>query len=41
MESNGKRVTVDGTPVPFETGEVNFGAFRGRGWRPVVERLWP
>ena len=25
MESNGKRVTLDGTPVPFETGEINFG----------------
>jgi len=25
MESNGKRVTVDGLPVDFPTGEVNFG----------------
>mmetsp|Transcript_7208 Transcript_7208/g.25754 ORF Transcript_7208/g.25754 Transcript_7208/m.25754 type:complete len:563 (-) Transcript_7208:196-1884(-) len=25
MESNGKRVTVDGRVVPFDTGEVNFG----------------
>lgn len=25
MESNGKRVTTDGTVVPFDTGEVNFG----------------
>jgi len=25
MESNGKRVTLDGTPLPFPTGEVNFG----------------
>lgn len=25
MESNGKRVTMDGTPVPFGTGEIDFG----------------
>lgn len=25
MESNGKRVTLDGTPLPFDAGEVNFG----------------
>jgi len=25
MESNGKHVTVDGTPTPFSTGEVIFG----------------
>lgn len=25
MESNGKRVAMDGVPVPFQTGEVNFG----------------
>lgn len=25
MESNGKRVTVDGEVVPFQTGEVDFG----------------
>merc|ERR1719272_1402249 len=25
MESNGKRVAIDGTPVPFQTGEINFG----------------
>jgi len=25
MESNGKRVTLDGTAVPFSTGEINFG----------------
>lgn len=25
MESNGKRVALDGTPVDFSTGEVNFG----------------
>jgi glucose-6-phosphate isomerase len=25
MESNGKRVTQNGTPVPFATGEINFG----------------
>lgn len=25
MESNGKRVHLDGTPLPFAAGEVNFG----------------
>jgi glucose-6-phosphate isomerase len=25
MESNGKRVTVDGVELPFQAGEVNFG----------------
>ena len=25
MESNGKRVAMDGSVVPFPTGEVNFG----------------
>lgn len=25
MESNGKRVTVDGVALPFDAGEVNFG----------------
>eukprot|EP00941_MAST-03F_sp_MAST-3F-sp1_P000919 g919.t1 len=25
MESNGKRVTSDGTEIPFDVGEVNFG----------------
>lgn len=25
MESNGKRVGMDGRPVPFKTGEINFG----------------
>jgi glucose-6-phosphate isomerase len=25
MESNGKRVHLDGTPLPFNAGEVNFG----------------
>jgi len=25
MESNGKRVTTDGTVLPFETGELDFG----------------
>jgi glucose-6-phosphate isomerase len=25
MESNGKRVTCDGTELPFEAGEINFG----------------
>jgi len=25
MESNGKRVTMDGTPLPFAAGEINFG----------------
>lgn len=25
MESNGKRVTLDGTELPFEAGEVHFG----------------
>jgi glucose-6-phosphate isomerase len=25
MESNGKRVTLDGEVLPFKTGEVNFG----------------
>jgi glucose-6-phosphate isomerase len=25
MESNGKRVAMDGTPLPFQAGEINFG----------------
>jgi glucose-6-phosphate isomerase len=25
MESNGKRVTAEGTPLPFPAGEINFG----------------
>jgi glucose-6-phosphate isomerase len=25
MESNGKRVAMDGTPIPFECGEIVFG----------------
>ena len=25
MESNGKRVDMSGTPLPFNTGEVVFG----------------
>ena len=25
MESNGKRVSMDGTPLPFPSGEVDFG----------------
>src|SRR5690606_7092528 len=25
MESNGKRVDVDGRPLPFEAGEIDFG----------------
>ena len=25
MESNGKRVTVDGVTLPFDAGEINFG----------------
>mmetsp|Transcript_29765 Transcript_29765/g.58041 ORF Transcript_29765/g.58041 Transcript_29765/m.58041 type:complete len:550 (+) Transcript_29765:128-1777(+) len=25
MESNGKSVAIDGTKLPFETGEINFG----------------
>ncbi|KAL4431020.1 hypothetical protein ABPG75_006276 [Micractinium tetrahymenae] len=25
MESNGKGVAIDGTPLPFETGEIDFG----------------
>ena len=25
MESNGKRVTIEGDAVPFETGEIDFG----------------
>ena len=25
MESNGKRVALDGTPIPFNAGEINFG----------------
>lgn len=25
MESNGKRVAMDGVPVPFQTGEIDFG----------------
>lgn len=25
MESNGKGVSIDGKPLPFETGEIDFG----------------
>ena len=25
MESNGKGVCIDGTPVAYETGEIDFG----------------
>jgi glucose-6-phosphate isomerase len=25
MESNGKGVSIDGIPLPFETGEIDFG----------------
>jgi glucose-6-phosphate isomerase len=25
MESNGKRVAIDGTILPFTAGEINFG----------------
>ena len=25
MESNGKGVSIDGVPLPFQTGEVDFG----------------
>jgi glucose-6-phosphate isomerase len=25
MESNGKGVSIDGTPLPFEAGEIDFG----------------
>ncbi|KAF5943241.1 hypothetical protein HYC85_020883 [Camellia sinensis] len=25
MESNGKSVSIDGVPLPFETGEIDFG----------------
>lgn len=25
MESNGKGVSIDGLPLPFETGEIDFG----------------
>ena len=25
MESNGKRVTLDGVYTPYPTGEINFG----------------
>ena len=25
MESNGKRVSMDGTALPFDAGEVDFG----------------
>lgn len=25
MESNGKGVSIDGEPLPFETGEIDFG----------------
>ncbi|XP_015884682.3 glucose-6-phosphate isomerase, cytosolic 2B [Ziziphus jujuba] len=25
MESNGKGVSIDGTPLPYETGEIDFG----------------
>ena len=25
MESNGKGVSIDGVPLPYETGEIDFG----------------
>jgi glucose-6-phosphate isomerase len=25
MESNGKGVSIDGVPLPFKTGEIDFG----------------
>lgn len=25
MESNGKGVSIDGCPLPYETGEIDFG----------------
>ncbi|CAM6006630.1 unnamed protein product, partial [Sphagnum balticum] len=25
MESNGKGVSIDGIPLPFDTGEIDFG----------------
>lgn len=25
MESNGKGVTIEGVPLPFEAGEIDFG----------------
>jgi glucose-6-phosphate isomerase len=25
MESNGKRVSIDGVPLPYQTGEIIFG----------------
>lgn len=25
MESNGKGVSIDGLPLPFESGEIDFG----------------
>lgn len=25
MESNGKGVSIDGRPLPYETGEIDFG----------------
>lgn len=25
MESNGKGVSIDGVPLPFEAGEIDFG----------------
>lgn len=25
MESNGKGVSIDGIPLPYETGEIDFG----------------
>lgn len=25
MESNGKGVSIDGVPLPYQTGEIDFG----------------
>ncbi len=31
MESNGKGVDINGVPLPYETGEIDFGERAGRG----------
>jgi len=39
MESNGKRVDLEGTPVPFLTGEINFGEAGTNGQHSFYQLL--
>lgn len=39
MESNGKRVTIDGTPLPFPSGEIDFGEAGTNGQHSFYQLL--